>query len=122
MGVMGSLSPTSRAAQNTRADTGFVPEFSLQFALNCIFQVFSFFFGKGSGAGGMPQKRCLDCNRWAVDNGARCVGHTRMRTRAKWAPHHGQLADDFAIKLIEPRAATPPIESVAGPFGVGADC
>ena len=49
----------------------------------------------------MPLRRCIQCNRWAVDNGSRCVGHTRMRTRAKWAPHHGQLADDFASKLAD---------------------
>ena len=53
----------------------------------------------------MPLRRCLDCDFWAVENGARCVGHTRMRTRAKWAPHHGQLADDFETKLIERRFA-----------------
>ena len=46
MGVMGLLSPTSRAAQNTRADTGFVSEFSLQFGSRLPFSYGARFFSE----------------------------------------------------------------------------
>ena len=48
MGVMGSLSPTSRAAPNTLAVTGFAPEFSLQFGSKLPFSGGLVFFRKGT--------------------------------------------------------------------------
>ena len=31
----------------------------------------------------MSLRRCLDCDRWAVENGARCVGHARASASAE---------------------------------------
>ena len=62
---------------------GSCPSSRSDLALNRIFRGCSFFFGKGPGAGGMTRRRCLDCNLWAVENGARCVGHARECAHAQ---------------------------------------